>query len=135
MSNGSDPRNQARIGLYIVCGVALAGLVLLMAAEAATEGGAGRNWPFNAFLLFVGAFLWLYVGVIFRSQQNLWQRVEASERGHQQVESTLVQALDRLRAGDLVNCAEHARLLPGKVSVTLGIPGPVASALSGPAVP
>ncbi|MFL6203514.1 MAG: methyl-accepting chemotaxis protein [Thermoanaerobaculia bacterium] len=115
MANG-DAKNQARLGLYIVCSVALAGLVLLMAAEA----GGGRNWPFNLFLLCVGAFLWLYIGVIYRSQQNLWSRVEGSDRGQSEVEGTLVHALDRLRAGDLVNCAEHVRLLPGKVAVTFG---------------
>jgi methyl-accepting chemotaxis protein len=115
MANG-DAKNQARIGLYIVCGVTLAGLVLLMAAEA----GGGRNWPFNLFLLFAGGFLWLYTGVIYRSQQNLWSRVEGSDRSQSEVEGTLVHALDRLRAGDLVNCAEHAKRLPGKVAVTFG---------------
>jgi methyl-accepting chemotaxis protein len=112
----SDPSNQARVGLYIVCGVTLSGLVLLLIAEA--EGG--RNWPFNLFLLFAGAALWLYAGVIFRSQQNLWSRVDSSDRGQREVENVLVHSLDRLRAGDLVNCAEHARQLPGKVSVTFG---------------
>ena len=111
-----DAKNQARIGLYIVGGVALAGLALLMAAEA----GGGRNWPFNLFLLFAGGLFWLYTGVIYRSQQNLWSRVEGSDRNQTEVEGTLVQALDRLRAGDLVNCAEHAKHLPGKVAVTFG---------------
>ncbi|HEX5717637.1 MAG TPA: methyl-accepting chemotaxis protein [Thermoanaerobaculia bacterium] len=111
-----DAKNQARLGLYIVCGVALAGLVLLMAAEA----GGGHNWPFNLFLLFAGGFLWLYTGVIYRSQQNLWHRVEGSDRSQTEVEGTLVHALDRLRAGDLVNCAEHVQRLPGKVAVTFG---------------
>jgi methyl-accepting chemotaxis protein len=112
----SDPSSQARVGLYIVCGVTLSGLVLLMIAEA--EGG--RNWPFNLFLLFAGVALWLYTGVIFRSQQNLWSRVDGSDRGQREVENVLVHSLDRLRAGDLVNCADHARQLPGKVSVTFG---------------
>jgi methyl-accepting chemotaxis protein len=112
----SDPSNQARVGLYIVCGVTLSGLVLLMVAEA----GGGRNWPFNLFLLFAGAALWLYLGVIFRSQQNLWSRVDSSERSQREVENVLVRSLDRLRAGDLVNCAENARQLPGKVAVTFG---------------
>jgi methyl-accepting chemotaxis protein len=112
----SDPSNQARVGLYIVCGVTLSGLVLLMFAEA----GGGRNWPFNLFLLFAGAALWLYIGVIFRSQQNLWSRVDSSERSQRDVENVLVRSLDRLRAGDLVNCADNARQLPGKVAVTFG---------------
>jgi methyl-accepting chemotaxis protein len=117
MANGAiDLRNQARMGLYIVAGVMLAGLALLMV----TEAGGGSNWPFNLFLLFAGAALWLYGAVIFRSQQNLWSRVTESEHSQQSIEKTLVQALDRLRAGDLVNCSEHARLLPGKVAATFG---------------
>ncbi|HEX3125868.1 MAG TPA: methyl-accepting chemotaxis protein [Thermoanaerobaculia bacterium] len=112
----SDPGNQARLGLYIVCGVTISGLALLMIAEA----GGGRNWPFNLFLMFAGAALWLYTGVIFRSQQKLWSRVDSSERSQREVENVLVHSLDRLRAGDLVNCADHARQLPGKVAVTFG---------------
>lgn len=112
----SDASNQARLGLYIVVGVTISGLVLLMIAEA----GGGRNWPFNLFTLFAGAALWLYIGVIFRSQQNLWSRVDSSERGQREVENVLVRSLDRLRAGDLVNCAENIRHLPGKVAVTFG---------------
>jgi methyl-accepting chemotaxis protein len=114
MKDVSDPSHQARLGLYIVCGVTASGLVLLMIAEA----GGGRNWPFNLFLLFAGAALWLYGGVIFRSQQNLWSRVDSSDRGQREVEKILVDSLDRLRAGDLVNCAERALRLPGKVAVT-----------------
>jgi methyl-accepting chemotaxis protein len=114
MKDVSDPSHRARLGLYIVCGVTVSGLVLLLIAEA----GGGRNWPFNLFLLFAGAALWLYGGVIFRSQQNLWSRVDSSDRGQREVESILVDSLDRLRAGDLVNCAERALRLPGKVAVT-----------------
>jgi methyl-accepting chemotaxis protein len=116
LANASDSRNQALIGLGIVCVVALAGLVLLMVSAA----GGGRSWPFNLFLLFAGACLWLYTGVIFRSQQSLYSQVEGSERSQTEVEGTLVHALDRLRAGDLVNCADQARLLPGKVAVSFG---------------
>ncbi len=114
MKDVSDPSHQARLGLYIVCGVTVSGLVLLMI----TEAGGGRNWPFNLFLLFAGAALWLYGGVIFRSQQNLWSRVDSSDRSQREVEKILVDSLDRLRAGDLVNCAERAQRLPGKVAVT-----------------
>jgi methyl-accepting chemotaxis protein len=116
MANASDSMNQARIGLYAVGAVALSGLVLLMVSEA--EGG--RNWPFNLFLLVAGASVWLYWGVIFRAQQNLFKRVEGSDRSQKEVEGTLVSSLDRLRAGDLVNCAEQVERLPGKVAVTFG---------------
>ncbi len=112
----SDANSQARLGLYIVCGVTIAGLVLLMVAEASS----GRNWPFNLFLMFAGAALWLYTGVIFRSQQNLWSRVDSSEQGQREVENVLVRSLDRLRAGDLVNCVDNIQHLPGKVAVTFG---------------
>src|SRR5687768_6772946 len=100
MANASDSMNQARIGLYAVGAVALSGLVLLMVSEA----DGGRNWPFNLFLLVAGASVWLYWGVIFRAQQNLFKRVEGSDRSQKEVEGTLVSSLDRLRAGDLVNC-------------------------------
>lgn len=116
MANASDSMNQARVGLYAVGAVAVSGLVLLMVGEA--EGG--RNWPFNLFLLFAGVCAWLYGGVIYRAQQNLWKRVEGSDRGQKEVEGTLVSSLDRLRAGDLVNCAEHADRLPGKVAIAFG---------------
>ncbi|MES1211351.1 MAG: hypothetical protein ABUL63_03350, partial [Acidobacteriota bacterium] len=114
--NASNPGNQARLGLYIVCGITLSGLILLMVAEAA----GGHNWPFNLFLLVAGAALWVYAAVVFRSHQSLWAEVSGSERGQADVENILVQSLDRLRAGDLVNCADHARELPGRVSVTFG---------------
>ncbi len=114
--NVTDPGNQARLGLYIVCGVTLSGLMLLMVAEAA----GGRNWPFNLFLLCAGAALWVYATILFRSHQSLWAQVSGSESGQREVENILVQSLDRLRAGDLVNCAEHSRGLPGKVAVTFG---------------
>ncbi len=112
----SDPKSQAQLGLWIMGGVAFSGLVLLLFAQAES----GQTLPFNIFLLFAGLALWAYVGIVFQSHQNLWERVESSERRHTEVETTLIRALDRLRSGDLVNCAESSKLLPGKVAVTFG---------------
>src|SRR5579872_2612145 len=71
-----DGFNQARIGLAIVGGIALAGLLLLLVAEA----GGGQNWLFNLFLLISIGILALYVKVVYRTQQHLRERVEGAER-------------------------------------------------------
>jgi methyl-accepting chemotaxis protein len=104
--------NHARTGLLLMAGIALLGLVLLMMAEA--QGGAG--WPFNVFLLAAGGGFWLYSGVVYRLQQHLRERVEATVRRHGEVERVLADTLDRLRAGDLIHCAEQAHGLPGRLA-------------------
>ncbi|HEY0408841.1 MAG TPA: methyl-accepting chemotaxis protein, partial [Candidatus Dormibacteraeota bacterium] len=114
--DASESFNHALTGLLILGGIGVAGLVLLMV----TEAGGGRNWPFNAFLLIAAATFALYTRVVYRSQQHLRARVESAEERHEGIERTLVAALDRLRAGDLVNCSEHARALPGRLALTLG---------------
>ncbi len=114
--DGTESFNHALTGLLILGGIGVAGLVLLMTAEA----GGGRNWPFNAFLLLAAAIFVLYARVVYRSQQHLRGRVESAEGHHEGSERTLVAALGRLRAGDLVNCSEHARSLPGRLSQALG---------------
>jgi methyl-accepting chemotaxis protein len=106
--------NHSRTGLMIVSGVALAGLVLLMVAEAS----GAHAWLFNVFLLFAAAVLGLYVRFIYRGQQLLWSRVDGADSRNTEVEKTLVQALERLRAGDLVNCADRSRELPGRLAMT-----------------
>ncbi|HEY0557536.1 MAG TPA: methyl-accepting chemotaxis protein, partial [Thermoanaerobaculia bacterium] len=107
--------NHALTGLLILGGIAVSGLVLLLVVEA----GGGPNWMFNAFLLAAIGTLALYVKVVYRSQQNLRQRVEGTERRRVAIEATLVTALDRLRAGDLVNCSHAAQELPGKLAASL----------------
>ena len=107
--------NHALTGMLILGGIAVSGLVLLMVVEA--EGG--QNWMFNAFLLVAIGTLALYARVVYRSQQNLRERVESSERRREGIEVTLVSALDRLRAGDLVNCSEASRALPGRLALSL----------------
>jgi methyl-accepting chemotaxis protein len=115
MKDGTETFNQARAGLIILGGIGVSGLVLLMVSEA----GGGQNWLFNAFLLAVIATFALYVKVVYRPQQSLRQRVEGTEKRHGEYETTLVQALDRLRAGDLVNCSDASRILPENLALTL----------------
>jgi methyl-accepting chemotaxis protein len=107
--------NHALTGILILGGIAVSGLVLLMVVEA----GGGPNWMFNAFLLVAIGTLALYAKVVYRSQQNLRERVESTERRREGIEVTLVSALDRLRAGDLVNCSEASRALPGRLALSL----------------
>ena len=107
--------NPARIGLLILSGVAVSGLVLLMVAEA----GSGKNWLFDTFLLAAIATLALYVKIVYRPQQSLGERVESTDRRREEIEATLVLALDRLRAGDLVNCADRSQVLPGQLALSL----------------
>ena len=114
IKDATEPVNHSRMGLAIVGGVALSGLALLLVAQA----GGAQGWLFNVFLLAAAAALGLYVRIIYRGQQHLWQRVDGAERRNGDVEKTLVQALERLRAGDLVSCAERSRELPGKLATT-----------------
>lgn len=115
MKQASKTFNPALTGMLILGAIALSGLVLLMVTEA--EGG--RNWLFNAFMLVAVATVALYYKVIYRSQQWLRHRVEGTERRRETIEATLVQALDRLRDGDLVNCSDQASSLPGRLAVSL----------------
>ncbi len=108
--------NPALTGLLILGGIGLAGLILMLV----TQAGGGQNWPFNAYLLIVVALVAVYARGVYRPQQHLRERVESAEVRHEGIERTLVQALDRLRAGDLVNCSEQARSLPGRLSQVLG---------------
>jgi methyl-accepting chemotaxis protein len=107
--------NHALTGMLILGGIAVSGLVLLMVVEA----GGGRNWMFNAFLLAAIGTLALYAKIVYRSQQSLRERVESTERRREGIETTLVSALDRLRAGDLVNCSDASRALPGRLALSL----------------
>jgi len=115
MKDGTETFNQARMGLILMIGIGVSGLLLLMVSEA----GGGQNWLFDIFLLAVIATLALYHKVVYRPQQHLRQRVEGTEKRRGEIENTLVQALDRLRAGDLVNCSDAARQLPGTLALTL----------------
>jgi methyl-accepting chemotaxis protein len=115
MKHATDSINQAMTGLLILGGVAVSGLVLMMIAQA----GGAQSWLFDAFLLVSLAIVALYVRVVFRSQQSLRERVESTEQRREGIELTLVQALDRLRDGDLVNCSDSSKSLPGRLAVSL----------------
>ena len=117
MSKDAESINHSRTGLMIVSGVALSGLALLMVAEAGA-GIHGQGWLFNVFLLAAAGALGLYWRIIYRGQQILWSRVDGSDLRNTEVEKTLILALERLRAGDLVNCAERSRELPGRLAMT-----------------
>jgi len=107
--------NHARTGLLILGGIAVSGLLLLLDAQA--QGGP--EWMFNAFLLATIGTVALYVRVVYRTQLILRAQVEGVERRREEVETSLVRALDRLRAGDLVNCSGVAGALPGRLSLAL----------------
>ena len=110
----TESRNHARTGLGIAFGVAFSGLALMALAEAKGAGG----WLFEAYLLAAGLLVFAYVRTIYAGQQLRWRHVDAAEKRNQRAEATLVQALARLRAGDLVNCAERARELPGRLAMS-----------------
>jgi methyl-accepting chemotaxis protein len=115
MKDASDSFDPALGGLLIAGGIAVSGVVLLTVAEA----GGAPHWPFSAYLLVAIATLALYGRIVYRSQQRLRQRVESAEKRREAIEGTLVHALDRLRDGDLVNCAEHSQSLPGRLAMAL----------------
>jgi methyl-accepting chemotaxis protein len=111
----TDTFNHARTGLFILVGIAVSGLLLLLGTQAA----GGPVWMFNAFLLVAIGVIALYMKVVYRSQQSLRAQVEGTERRREEIETMLVRALDRLRAGDLVNCSAVAGELPGRLSLAL----------------
>src|SRR6185295_2989246 len=115
MKDASRSINPALTGLLIAGGIAVSGLVLLMAVEA----GGTRHWLFNAYLLVAAAALAAYGRIVYRTQQRLRERAAVAERRRQGIERTLVEALDRLRDGDLVNSAEQSQMLPGRLALAL----------------
>ena len=110
---GRQPGRHAATGLAIVLGVGVAGLLLLVVAEA----GGAPGWPFSAFLLAALAACALYAARVYRPQAALAQRLAAGEVREGEVEEVLVQSLDQLRAGDLVHCTEQARSLPAELAL------------------
>jgi methyl-accepting chemotaxis protein len=106
-----EARRHARLGLSLLALVAGAGLALLLVTQAAGAPG----WLFNAFLLAALAALFAYGGLVRRAQGALEERLRAAGRREREEEEALVEALDRLRSGDLVSSAAPARLLPEAV--------------------
>ena len=110
--DATEVRNHPRTGLWIAAGVALSGLVLAVVAEA--QGA--RGWAFEAYLLIAGVLIAVYARYLYGGQQLRARQVADAEARNRRAETTLVQALERLRLGDLVNCAERSRELPGRVA-------------------
>ncbi len=107
--------DHALAGALIAGGVAVSGLVLLLVAGASGRG----DWRFNAYLLVAVATLAVYGRFVYRPQQRLRDQVASAEKRRRGIEGTLVEALDRLRDGDLVNCAQHSQSLPGRLAMAL----------------
>jgi methyl-accepting chemotaxis protein len=100
-------------GLLIASGLAISGILLLLVNQA--QGAPG--WIYNGFLLFALAVMYVYFA-FHRRQNALFQRIGQEKKINESVEKSLGLALDRLREGDLVNCAERSRELPGRLSGT-----------------
>jgi methyl-accepting chemotaxis protein len=105
----------ARLGLRLVLAVGLWTLLLLLVAEG--RGGAG--WPFGAFLLLAVGVLFGYHRWVYGPQLRLAAASAGMDRVLREHEGALVESLDRLRAGDLVHCAERADTLPGEIGRAL----------------
>ncbi|HBL27985.1 MAG TPA: hypothetical protein DD490_14200 [Acidobacteria bacterium] len=113
--DATDSKSASLLGVGIAAGVALAGILLLLLNQALNDRVPG--WPYNLFLLLAGVLLWGY-SFVYRGQRLLHERVDESARINAGAEKSLILALDRLRAGDLVNCSDRARELPGRLSGT-----------------
>jgi methyl-accepting chemotaxis protein len=107
------PGRHAAAGLAIVAALAVAGLLLLVVAQASGAPG----WPFSAFLLAAVAALALYQARAYRPQEAAARRQAEDEERAAEVEEVLVQSLDQLRAGDLVHCSERSRSLPAELAL------------------
>jgi methyl-accepting chemotaxis protein len=110
--DAAESKSHSFLGLGIAAGVALSGVLLLLLNQG-LNGAPG--WTYNLFFLLAAVLLWGY-SFVYRGQQLLDRRVSQSEKINVAAEKALVLALDRLRAGDLVNSAERARELPGRLA-------------------
>jgi len=111
----ADIRRQARLGLFILLAVAIAGLALLLAVQAA----GAPSWLFDTFLLLALAALFAYGTQVYRAQVAVERRLLGRSQRNREVEAVLVESLDRLRSGDLVTCASQARRLPEALGLAL----------------
>ncbi len=104
----SETWGPALTGLAVAVGLALAGLLLLVTANAA----GGPSWPFGLYLVIAVIGLLIYFGYAFRDHRRCARGLESARDGGQAVEASLIAALDELRAGDLVTCGARAKDLP-----------------------
>lgn len=104
--------DSARAGLVIVLALALAGFVLM----AGSVAGGGPAWLLSTYLLVAAVGSALYLWLAFLGQRQQGQRLAAIEGERQVVDGNLVEALERLRTGDLLGCSEKANELPTLLS-------------------
>jgi methyl-accepting chemotaxis protein len=104
--------NEETVGFWTVTVTAVAGLLLMMVAQAS----GAPAWTLVAFLVVaLGALLFYWLGV-YRRYGKLRRRLEASEHRVDELETGLVHALDQVRSGDLVRATAAAGDLPGRLS-------------------
>lgn len=99
------------VGAVVILGLALAGALLLLAANA----GGGPSWPFGLYLLTALVALAVYFGYSHRDHRRREEELSRSREGRQDLERILLGALDEMRAGDLVACTRRAEELPASV--------------------
>jgi len=109
----ADPARAGRLSWWIVLGLAAVGYFLLIASQA--QGGP--EWPPLVFLVLALGAVFLLLP-IFRAQSKVRGQLEESLQRSRDVEAVLVEALDQLRTGDLVGCAQQAEHLPDRLSAS-----------------
>jgi len=98
----------ARVGAGVVLGLALAGLLLLLAANAR----GGPIWPFGLYLVVAMAGLALYLGLAHRDHRRRTAELADARAERRGIDAALLAVLDELRAGDLVASKARAKDLP-----------------------
>ena len=112
MSMVDRPRERlldaARVGLATVVTLAVAGLLLLLAAN---EQG-GPIWPFGLFLILCLIGVTLYILRGYLRHRRYQSDLAEAQNERRKLETDLVSLLEALRAGDMVACVEKAEALP-----------------------
>ncbi|HVT58781.1 MAG TPA: methyl-accepting chemotaxis protein [Thermoanaerobaculia bacterium] len=108
----AHPARRAAAGLALAVAVAVLGVLLLLVAE--SQGSPA--WLAQGFMLAAAGAIVVYLGSVYRPQLVLWDRLRAAQRRNAAVEATLAEALELLRAGDLVHCRERTSALPSGLS-------------------
>jgi len=106
------PRREGALGLALVGGLGLAGLVLLMVAQ---DAGAPA-WTLVAYLVLFLAALGVYWAAVHGPAQGLERRLAGAEDRARRTEGVLVEALDHVRSGDLVQATARTGDLRGRLA-------------------
>ena len=100
------------VGFALIAALFVIGLGLLFYVEAVAGGPA---WPMVLYALVgAGAFLAFWL-LVHQRNRGLERQLLEAQREHRLLEGRLVAALDELRAGDLVTCAERSEELPAGI--------------------